>query len=225
MTIGIKKQLGDNYNNYIINMKIFMNFLKLIENKKKLTIIFFSSLEVFSNSNPKKTINENTPYNTLTYYGLSKIQNEIILKKFCNEKNFKCIILRPPLVYGINDKTKGYGPTDFFFKSKSNKFIEIWGNGKELREFIYIDDIPIIILKLLKIKISLEINIISSKSYNYNNIVNCLETITQKKIMYKRKKRTGAITNHKYSNEYLVKNIGKFKFTKLIDGLNKMYNL
>ena len=225
MTIGIKKQLGDNYDNYILNMKIFFNFLKLIESKKKMSIVFFSSLEVFSNSNTKLTINEQTPYQTSTYYGLAKIQNEIILKKFCKDKNFRYIIIRPPLIYGINDKSKGYGPTNFFYQFKSNKVINIWGNGKELREFIYVEDIPIIINKLLKIKKSLEINIISGKSYNYNDIIKSLKIISKKNINFKRKKRTGLITNHKYSKINLIKLIGNFKFTHLTDGLRSMHKL
>ena len=78
---GIKRQLGDNIDIFNKNLLIITNFAKSLNSNIK-KIIFFSSAAVYGEDTYRSLrINENTSVDPTSYYGLSKYNSEIILKK------------------------------------------------------------------------------------------------------------------------------------------------
>lgn len=66
--------------------------------------IFMSSMAVYGlhgSIDKKVIINNLTPTNPNNFYGMSKMEAEIQIKKIC-DRNFRVVILRPPIVYGVN---------------------------------------------------------------------------------------------------------------------------
>jgi UDP-glucose 4-epimerase len=66
--------------------------------------IFLSTMAVYGEEGKlgqEIIINDNTPVNPKTFYGISKFEAEVELNKL-KAKNFKIVVLRPPLVYGPN---------------------------------------------------------------------------------------------------------------------------
>ena len=117
MLIGIKKQYGDNFENWVKNEKIFQNFLTALIKKPPKHLIYFSSASIYGEDiNFKKEIKETTNPCLRTLYGISKFNNENILKRVCSDNHIPLMLLRPPLVYGHNDLSLGYGPTLFTYK-------------------------------------------------------------------------------------------------------------
>ena len=217
---GIKKQYGDNKKNYINNIKMVNNLCSLISGLQGVYIIFISSTEVFDvNANHK--INENSLKKSNTFYGKSKIKSEKILQKFSQKNNLKLAILRPAQIYGLGDYYDAYGPTQFINKAISNENIEIWGNGSEFREFIYVNDIVKIMKFFLKKRITNEINIVAGQSYTYINIISLLQSFFST-ITVISKQRTGVKSDIFFDNSKLIKTLPKsYNFTKLKAGLKR----
>jgi nucleoside-diphosphate-sugar epimerase len=63
--------------------------------------VFISSVSVYG-LNEGITINEDFPLLAKDPYGISKIEAEAIVKKWCDENNVICTILRLPLIVGTN---------------------------------------------------------------------------------------------------------------------------
>ena len=217
---GIKKQYGDNKKNYINNIKMVNNLCSLISGLQGVYIIFISSTEVFDvNANHK--INENSLKKSNTFYGKSKIKSEKILQKFSQKNNLKLAILRPAQIYGLGDYYDAYGPTQFINKAILNENIEIWGNGSEFREFIYVNDIVKIMKFFLKKRITNEINIVAGQSYTYINIISLLQSFFST-ITVISKQRTGVKSDIFFDNSKLIKTLPKsYNFTKLKAGLKR----
>jgi len=216
---GIKKQYGDNLKIYDLNHNIITNFAKSL-NKKVRRIIYFSSASVYGEDIPhKRKIDENSKLFLKSYYGLNKYTSEKILEKVSKELGIKLLILRLPLVYGVGDTTKGYGPSDFINCYINNKAISLWGKGDELREFIYIKDIVKITYKLLNSKSEGIFNIVSGRSYTFFSIIKILNKIFSKshKIIYK--KRTKQKVDHKFNNKKFSKLLKGYKFYSLEKGI------
>ena len=76
------------------------------------------------------------------------LMRENILKRSFNKK--KLVIVRPTLVYGKGDTHSGYGPNLFIKRAKKNKNIILFGNGEELWDHIWINNLSDIIVKFLK---------------------------------------------------------------------------
>lgn len=217
---GIKKQFGDNQMIFKKNLNLIINFLNFISNLNVKKITYISSTEIYGFH--KKKINEQTESHTTSYYGISKILSEKFIINYCKKKKIKYLILRLPQVYGPKDFKNAYGPTYFASKIKKNQNIYLWGNGKEKREFIFVNDVALIVKKLSNKKINHILNLVSGNSVSYSDLINVLDP--QKQIRLINKKRTGKKYDVIYDNSLLKKYIGQFQFT-CISQLKSIYNL
>jgi len=224
MCAGIKKQLGDNLEIFRDNLSIIKNFSEAMIKSKPAKILFISSTSVYGEDVVyDHSISEETPVQPRTYYGIAKYTAERILKKVCRDNQLHLMILRPPLVYGKDDLSMGYGPTGFTYKYVNGEKIILWGNGSEYREFIYIDDVGKIICRLINNNFSGILNLVSGKSYTYEDVLNKLKKITNSHINIESRKRSKDKVDHHYSNKLIQTILGDFRFTILEEGLNKTY--
>lgn len=224
MCVGIKKQLGDNLEIFRDNLSIIKNFSEAMIKSKPAKILFISSTSVYGEDVVyDHSISEETPVQPRTYYGIAKYTAERILKKVCRDNQLHLMILRPPLVYGKDDVSMGYGPTGFTYKYVNGEKIILWGNGSEYREFIYIDDVGKIICRLINNNFSGTLNLVSGKSYTYEDVLNKLKKITNSHINIESRKRSKDKVDHHYSNKLIQTILGGFRFTILEEGLNKTY--
>jgi len=224
MCAGVKKQLGDNLKSFEKNITIVNNFIRAVSNVPPKKIIFFSSASVYGEDVAYHgKISEETPVQPRTYYGIAKYTAERLLEKSCADTQIQLVILRPPLVYGKDDFSRGYGPTGFTYKAINNEEIIIWGDGSEFREFVYVDDVGRTVSRLINNDYSGILNLVSGKSYTYKEILNSLNKITRSNIKIVLRQRTKKKVNHHYSNELIHNVLGDFKFTSPGDGLRKMH--
>lgn len=97
--------------------------------------IFMSSMIVYGNKpNGKTKITKDTEPNPDNFYGDSKLQAEIGLKKMESE-NFNIVILRPPMIYGKG--SKGNYPLLSKFAQKS----PIFPDFENKRSMLHIDNL------------------------------------------------------------------------------------
>ena len=224
MCVGIKKQLGDNLEIFRDNLSIIKNFSEAMIKNKPAKILFISSTSVYGEDVVyDHSISEETPVQPRTYYGIAKYTAERILKKVCRDNQLHLMILRPPLVYGKDDVSMGYGPTGFTYKYVNGEKIILWGNGSEYREFIYIDDVGKIICRLINNNFSGTLNLVSGKSYTYEDVLNKLKKITNSHTNIESRERSKDKVDHHYSNKLIQTILGDFRFTILEEGLNKTY--
>jgi len=223
MCAGVKKQLGDNLEIFEKNLNIINNFCRAISMSPPQKIIFFSSASVYGEDVAySEKISEKTPILPGTYYGIAKYTSERLLEKTCTESDIGLAILRPPLIYGNNDGSLGYGPTGFTYNAINEEEIILWGDGTEYREFVYVEDVSKIISLLIHSSHNGVINLVSGISYNFQQIIDSLAKILNANIKVKECKRTKAKVNHYYSNKTLKHLVDNFEFTSLNNGLKEM---
>ena len=178
MCAGIKKQLGDNLPTFENNMSIINNFSKAVLKVRPQKIIYISSTSVYGEDVAyNERITEKIPLQPKTYYGIAKYSAERILEKVCAENQSQLVILRPPLVYGKDDLSRGYGPTEFIYKAVNGEEIILWGDGSELREFVYVNDVGRIVSQLLNNNYNGILNLVSGASHTYKDILDVLKKI------------------------------------------------
>jgi UDP-glucose 4-epimerase len=168
-------------------------------------------------------ISEESPVHPKTYYGIAKYTAECLLEKICTNLQIHLTILRPPLIYGRDDLSRGYGPTGFTYKAENNEEIHLWGAGKEFREFIYVDDIGRTVKRLINNDYCGLLNLVSGKSHTYKEIVYLLHKIMGSNIKVISHQRTKEKVDHHFSNRLIHNVLGDFEFTSLKDGLRKMH--
>lgn len=116
-------------------------------------------------ANEKKKINEKKLLSgqiekTNEGYALAKISIIKLCEYIARSKNYNYFSLIPCNIYGPNDKfnsknshVMGALIYKIWHAKKNNKSnVEIWGTGKSRREFIYVDDVSVAIIKFLNNK-------------------------------------------------------------------------
>jgi len=158
-----------------INVDGTLNVLYASYKNKVKRLIFASSSAVYGDIK-KLPLREDMKPNPISPYGLHKLIGEYYCKLFSNIYNLETVCLRYFNVYG--PKMDPEGPYalvigKFLKLKKENKPLTIYGDGKQTRDFIYVDDVAkanILAMKSKKVGKGEVINICSGKNYSINYI-------------------------------------------------------
>lgn len=197
--------------------------LNLIELAKKYNIkkLIVSSTAAVYGEPQYLPIDENHNANPSSYYGLSKLTME----KYIKLSNIDYIIFRFSNVYGPRQIPEGEAGVvsifmDYFI---NNNEINIFGDGNQTRDFIYVKDIAKILFLCIKNDNMTKeiINISSNVSISINELYEKLKHITKKdlKVNYL-EERIGDIKHSLLNNSKLLNYID-IKLTNINVGLEK----
>tara|TARA_B100000989_G_scaffold87695_1_gene63249 strand:- start:46808 stop:47782 length:975 start_codon:yes stop_codon:yes gene_type:complete len=215
------------------NLLINLNVLDASTKNNVRKIIFISSNTVYPPS--KNTVGEkDINYKLFSKYfvvGWMKLFSEISSEIFSKYKNTqsKVLIVRPGNLYGPNDKFQDHKSKvipslikKFSNHKLYNKDIEIWGNGKDIKDFMFIKDFVTNLIRIsFKFKENDIINLASGKSVSLKKIINILKKklkVNNNSIRFN-KSRPTMIPVRKISMHKVKRNYGLKINYKLEDGL------
>jgi nucleoside-diphosphate-sugar epimerase len=127
-----------------LNAKATLLILELIRKHKQPTKVVFSSSRMVIGKSNDLMVNESAPTNPLTLYAIHKLTSEKYLLMYHQDFGVPVIIFRITNPYGIRQQLKHnkYSLVGWFIRvAMENKPITIFGEGKQLRDYIYVDDI------------------------------------------------------------------------------------
>ena len=131
-----------------INIQGTSNVLDAAVKNKVKKIIFSSSSEVYGEQN-KFPIFENANLTPKSNYGISKIVGEEYVKAYNKLYDIKFNICRFFNLYGPGQKEDFVIPK-FAGLIKKNETIKVYGDGKQIRSYCYIDDAVNAIISILE---------------------------------------------------------------------------
>jgi dTDP-glucose 4,6-dehydratase/UDP-glucose 4-epimerase len=135
----------EDFESHVIETQKILEAIRNYNNNCK--FLHISSAAVYGNPD-QLPVMESSDCKPLSPYGWHKLMSENICNEFNKVYNIPIIIIRPFSVYGPGLKKQIFW--DVFQKYKKNPAeIELWGNGNETRDYIYIDDLISIIALLL----------------------------------------------------------------------------
>lgn len=226
---SVQKSLEDTLQTHKINMEATINILELVRktqiNLKK--IIFSSTAAVYGNNKPVPKC-EDSPIELLSPYAIDKYTSELYLSHYSNTYQIPYTILRFFNVYGAgqNPESPYSGVISILMKhvlSDSYKPFTVFGDGEQIRDFIYIDDV----VKALQFVMNNTLanneifNTCTNKGTSLNELITFYETILSKTIKITRKPtRTGDIRFSTGNNEKFSEIGFEFDHT-LYEGLRK----
>jgi nucleoside-diphosphate-sugar epimerase len=204
-----------------LNMRLIINIEKSLYGKDNLRIINISSDAVYPDIDGK--LSEKIPNDPTSLHGLMhNFREKLILQ---NHNNF--LNIRPTLVYGYGDPHCGYGPNLFIKKMINKENIILFGQGEELRDHIYIEDLTYIIAECINNKLVGSLNAVTGEVISFNEIAKIIKKISKDSIDIKFKERNGPIPHNglrSFDNSKLKKNIPQIKFKNMRDNLIQIIN-
>ena len=124
------------------NVVFTANLLEACVRQNVKKIVFISSGGTVYGKESKCPLNEKTPTNPITSYGVQKITIEKLLYLYDYMHGLDYRIIRLANPYGPYQRPNGVlgAVTTFTYKALKQEEIVIYGDGSVVRDFIYIDD-------------------------------------------------------------------------------------
>lgn len=205
----------------------YFGTLELLEycSHSSIQFIFLSSGGVIYENSINKH-KETDILKPLSFYGLSKLNIENLIRFYHEKNGLDFLILRPSNPYGFGQRTDGKQGliATIIGKVLNNEPLEIWGDGKAIRDYIYIDDFVNIIALLIKKNIkNTEINVGSGIGSSVLDVIKIVENMTHFSISKKfRANASLDVKNNVLDISKLLSYIN-YDFTTLDEGIKLFY--
>ncbi len=166
------------------NLAPTLSFLETLQAYPERHLIFFSSGGTVYGNPRLLPVKEDAPLAPLSYYGAGKVALESMVNAYRAHGN-GVTILRPSNAYGPGQTMRqGFGLIRTILEhARVGTPIEIWGDGQNVRDYIYIDDIVEACSRLTKLPLdSGTYNLGSGTGYNINQLIEVVGEVCGKKL-------------------------------------------
>lgn len=205
-----------------VNVRGTLNVLDACNDYGTKKIIFASSSSVYGNMKKEKFLESDNTDKQASPYGATKKMAEICCNLYNSLYGLDILAFRFFTVYGPRGRLN-MAVMRFIQSIDKGSVIEVHGDGKIRRDFIYVDDIIDAIEMSLKKKFGFDtLNIGSGKSHDLNYLVNLVEKDLGKKAKKKYIPiQKGDVFSTMASIEKAEKLLGWKPKTSLEDGIKK----
>jgi UDP-glucose 4-epimerase len=211
----------------VLNILPTLKFLEVMQSHKNIQTIYISSGGALYGEPLFDPIRERHPFSPRSYYGAGKASIEAFLSVFAKKPGQHVVILRPSNLYGPGQPLR----KDFGFIRTlldhilDGSVMEIWGDGKVKRDFLFIDDMVRLCSQLAIKHIGTDIyNVGYGASYSLNQVIDIAQSVIGRKIRVAyRSERNIDVHNVSLDCSRIQKNLGWKPEVTLEQGIRRTW--
>lgn len=165
-----------------INLLGLYKFLNIASKNNIKHFVFASGNNVY-NSHYGQCISEKQPCEPdfENKYGFSKYMGELLIKDFCQNRGILFSNVRIADVYGPNQKHGNFIKA-IVENVRKNKPLQIYGDGKRVRDYIYVQDVVDGLLYIIKNKLTGDYNLSTGIGTSVRQILDIVNNIFDNKL-------------------------------------------
>lgn len=166
------------------NMALTLRLLELLQTQPDTHLIFFSSGGTVYGNPQRLPVAEDSPLAPLSHHGAGKAAQEAFCQAW-RAQDHAVTILRPSNAYGPGQAIKsGFGLIRTLLEhARVGTTMEIWGDGENVRDYLYIDDLVEATTRLIKQpQNSGTYNLGSGMGYSINQVKAIVEAVCGQEI-------------------------------------------
>ena len=219
------------HNSALINLNIVERAVK--HNTKKLfyssSACMYPEYNQMDPDNPKCSEDSAYPANPDSEYGWEKLFSERMYLAFMRNYNLDVRVARFHNIFGIEgtwDGGREKAPAAMCRKvamSKDGESIEVWGDGKQTRSFLYIDECVEAMLRLMESDFCGPVNIGSEEMIAINDFAQMAIDISGKDVTIKNIEGPEGVRGRNSDNALLGEKLGWIPSDTLRKGMEKTY--
>ncbi|MGN7400909.1 NAD-dependent epimerase/dehydratase family protein [Cytobacillus praedii] len=207
-----------------INVMGLVNILQLSSKYNVSKFVFASSAAVYGD-NKEVPLNEESSCEPFSPYGINKKLGEYYCQKWNDLYQLDTTCFRFSNVYGPKQGTKGEGGVISIFAKKilNNDSLDIFGDGTQTRDFIYVEDVAEAIYRAVLSNITGLMNLSTNTETSINQLINHFKEIADlPEIIYK-PSRLGDIKFSRLDNQKVKREVDWSPKYSLEEGLKRTY--
>jgi nucleoside-diphosphate-sugar epimerase len=143
-----------------------------------------------------------------------------------SELDLPLAIIRPTLVYGLKDPHNGYGPNSYRRVALKNEDIILFGEGEELRDHVFVDDIAQLVYLVACHKSIGIANAVSGQVVSFRQLAEFISGQNKSSGAIKTTTRSGMMPHNGYrefKTSIASELFSGFKFKGWVEGLSEMH--
>jgi len=203
------------------NLKMVLNVSHAIRESNLGQLIFTSSIDVYGPATDRTILKEETPLKPEKGYASYKAQAEKVLQQV-TEGRLPLLILRLGGIYGPGDTHRS--PIQTFIRlALANREVTIYGDGTQLRDYIFIEDLCAVLSDAVLQRAEGVVNVVSGHSVSVNDIVRLLEGFAGKKLLIRYEKGAGNAKSYRFDPALFNTKFPRCRLTDIQTGLERTY--
>jgi len=219
---GVRASWGQNFSVYTQNnIEVTQKLLETAKESRIKKFIYASSSSVYGHC-PELPMSEKSPLYPFSPYGVTKLAAEQLCLLYHKNYGVPCLSLRLFTVYGPGQRPD-MAFHKFFKAIRDDQKIQVFGDGKQTRDFTYVDDVVQAFIDAMKKgKIGETYNIGGGSRRKLEDVFPLLEEICQKKIKIQwADKQKGDIQDTFAKIDKAREDLGYSPLIELYQGLRK----
>ena len=201
------------------NLAMMQHLCVVLEKTGCAHLVYFSSDAVYAPDVSRVT--EETPPSPRDLYAVMHYAREIMARSLSRTP---VLVLRPTLVYGVDDSHNAYGPNRFRRSAQKDGKITLFGGGEETRDHIHVDDVAALTVRCLRHASTGTLNVASGKSVSFHEAAELVAKQFPRPIEIVETPRANPITHRHYDVTNLIKAFPDFGFIPLEEGIARVHN-
>lgn len=208
------------------NLLPTLDVLALMVKYEVKDIVYISSGGAVYGTRDQKPHLESDAVYPISSYGTVKVATEKYMMQYGQLYGLRPLIVRLSNPYGAYHYSMKQGVINIAMtKALRNETLQIWGDGNDKKDYIYVEDFVEILFKLLNKGVSNQvINIGSGTLLSVNEIADAVRALVPTfKAEHADAKQFDA-SHFELNTDKLKSHIGEYKFTSFGEGLQQTYN-
>jgi UDP-glucose 4-epimerase len=198
------------------NFAMMQNVCAALEKTGGVQLVYFSSDAVYDIAVSRVT--EDTPASPQDLYGAMHYTREIMARGLAK---IPLLVLRPTILYGLDDTHNSYGPNRFRRMAQKDGKITLFGDGEETRDHIHVDDVATLTVRCLFHKSTGTLNVATGVSTPFREVAALIARQFGNNIEIVTTPRVNPITHRHYDITNLIKAFPDFRFIGLEEGVKR----
>lgn len=195
--------------------------------QRHIRFVYFSSGgTVYGNRTDMTPFKETDAMAPISYYGWSKQMMENSILYVHRTTGLKYLIVRPsnPYGHGQNIHAKQGLVAVALGKILAGEPITVWGDGSNVRDYIYIDDLCEAVVQLLEKEVcNTTINIGSGQGASINDIIHVLKEVVNEEVKVDYQPARSVDVSHMILDTTRLQQYVNLKITPLREGIEAFY--
>jgi nucleoside-diphosphate-sugar epimerase len=181
-------------------------------------IVYFSSDAVYDGAVSRA--DEDTPPSPQDLYGAMHYTREIMARGLAKVPQ---LVLRPTLIYGLEDTHNSYGPNRFRRAAQKEGKITLFGGGEETRDHLHVDDLAALTVRCLLHRSTGTLNAATGTSHSFYEVAEMVAKQFGNAVEIVKTPRANPVTHRHYDVTNTIKAFPDIRFIPLDEGIVRVH--
>ncbi len=206
---------------YDHEITMIRNIARCLASSSLKKCLFLSTVSVYGDTVSQSGVTEMTPIQPSNLYGIAKFTGENLLRWAGEQTATPVTVFRLCKTFGNHPGSVDYGPNSFIRSALAEETLQLYGDGSELRDHLFIEDLLALVSRYIAADFSGTFNVVSGSSHSFCEIVDWISECTLRDLQLHEMPRTRPKVDQSYQNEAILACAPGFRFTTMKQAIEK----